>query len=547
MSCEPPRLRSHWRLVAASMAGVVAEAVLLWALGLRASIAVAPQVSAPAPFGVFHDLRWLLVFTRSWMSFAWATVVMVAVRSALTASFARLAWPHGVPAPKWRASLVGAAVFTVVATVLLSPWAALLFGMAVTPVSWLFFTAVPTTLFIALLIHPGAVTSRWWREVPPLRTAGWTLLTFLVLTLDGAALSVSPTYLYVPVAVAAGLFNGWAWLGLVHAIVCREKAPRVVPLAPIGVVLLLAMVAGGVDLGFAVVTAREHLHKFARGARSAGQPVVVVAGFGSFWNGDTTPALNGHFDERRYSYRGMDAGGQPLSYGRSDTHRPLGDLVRAMAVQVDALHQATGAPVSIVAESEGALVAKVYAVTTPRPPIGALILLSPLVDPARVYFPRRGREGFGLAAAAELRGIAGILATLSPVNVSTDTPLFRSIVDNAPTVRQLLRCPVPGVRQLALFPLADAVVVPHPSDVGSRSAVVPAFHGGLLSNPSVKLTIALELSSRRAPGVHTWARVERTIEVSAAAWQVPELPIRLNSAWRAPSPSVGCGQLVLPG
>src|SRR5437879_8471394 len=91
MSCEPPRLRSHWRLVAASMAGVVAEAVLLWALGLRASIAVAPQVSAPAPFGVFHDLRWLLVFTRSWMSYAWATVVMIAVRSALTASFARLA------------------------------------------------------------------------------------------------------------------------------------------------------------------------------------------------------------------------------------------------------------------------------------------------------------------------------------------------------------------------------------------------------------------------------------------------------------------------
>jgi hypothetical protein len=546
MACEEPRLRAHGHLVAASIVGVVAEAGLLAAFGLRGSVAVAPQVTAPAPFGAFHDLRWLLVFTRSWVSLAGAALALLALRTALTTVFVGLAWPRDVARPGWRASLPAAALFTVVATVLLSPWAALLFGMAVTPVSWLFFTAVPTALVIALLIHPGAVTRVWWREVPPLRTTGWTLLTFLVLTMDGAALSVSPLPLLLPVAAAAGLFNAWAWLGLVHAIVCRQRPHHFVPLAPIGVALMLAVVAGGVDLGFAVVTARNHLHRAALGSRPlAGRPVLIVAGFGSSWDGDATPLLRGDYDESRFSYKGLDGSGRPLPYGQADTHRPLNDLVRTMAGQVDALYAATGAPVSIVAESEGALVAKLYAVTAPRPPVAAMILLSPLVEPARVYFPRRGHEGFGLAAAAELRGIARVLSTLSPVNVSTDTPLFRSIVDNAPTVRRLLRCPVPGVRQLALFPLADAVVAPHPSDIGSRSAVVPAFHGGLLTNPSVKLTIALELSGRRAPAVSTWARVERTVEVSAAAWQVPELPVGLNSAWPAPPASAGCGQLHL--
>ena len=112
MSCEPPRLRSHWRLVAASMAGVVTEAVLLWALGLRSSIAVAPQVSAPAPFGVFHDLRWLLVFTRSWVSLAGAALALLALRTALTTVFVGLAWPRDVARPGWRASLPAAALFT---------------------------------------------------------------------------------------------------------------------------------------------------------------------------------------------------------------------------------------------------------------------------------------------------------------------------------------------------------------------------------------------------------------------------------------------------
>ena len=38
--------------------------------GATGSIAIAPQITAPAPFSAFHDLRWLLVYHPSWATFA---------------------------------------------------------------------------------------------------------------------------------------------------------------------------------------------------------------------------------------------------------------------------------------------------------------------------------------------------------------------------------------------------------------------------------------------------------------------------------------------
>ena len=367
---QGPRLLGRRRLLALAVGGPVLEATILWAVGLETALGIAPQATAPAPFDVFHDLRWLLVYHRSWVGLALEALAFVAFRTVLTAYMVRSAWPKGEDPPPLRRALVHSALFVLGTAVLMSPWVALLFGMAIVSISWLFFVALPGMLVVAVLVHHGAVERGWWRHMPPLRTVGWVGLTFVALSAGGAILSVSPPLLRLPVAAATGLFNAWAWLGIVHAI-AERPAPRFIPLAPAGIAAFLVIVVGGTTLGFESVAGRAELAHAVRGARlshQTGKPVLIVSGFGTHWEGDGHRWLPGPYDERRFSYRGVGDDGEPLAYSEGDTHRSLRDLDRLMAAQVDAFHAATGRPVSIVAESEGSLVAKTY--LTARPAAG---------------------------------------------------------------------------------------------------------------------------------------------------------------------------------
>ena len=166
------------------------------------------------------------------------------------------------------------------------------------------------------------------------------------------------------------------------------------------------------------------------------------------------------------------------------------------------------------------------------------------MHPARVYYPPGGREGWGVAAGFELQGLTAGLREISPIDLTPDTPLLRSIADNAPLVRELLTCPLPRVRQLALFPLADAVASPHPTEVGIPASVVPAFHGGLLGSGAVDRTISLRLDGGRVPSYNAWSVVERVLRVASSAWQVPPLPLSLNPAWgHPPGRSPSCASI----
>ena len=542
-----PRLRSHPALLAIAVAGPVLEVALLWTVGLTPAVGLAAAVTAPAPYAALHDLRWLLVYHRSWAGLVAEAAAMLAFRATLTTLTVRAAWPAGATHPPLRSLLARCVTLTLTNALLLAPWAALLFGLAIVPVSWLFFAAVPPVLAIGLLVQHGPATGGWWRRWPPARAAGWGALTFLVVTLAGAALTASPAPLRLPVAAAAGLFNAWAWLGIVQAVAGpgRQGIPvRAVPLVPVALVLVLAVVATGVALAFRI----GHGSRLDRSRPStgpgAGRPLLVVAGFGSSWQGRSRRWLPGGFDERRFSYRGQDEHGRPLPYTDQDTHRPLPELVRLMADQVAAFHRATGQPASIVAESEGALAAKAYLLANPAAPVRELILLSPLVSPARVWYPPPGRSGWGLATGWELRELGRVLRTLSGSDLTTETPLVRSIVDHAPALRGALACPLPNVHELALFPLADAVAAPHPSRIRIPSGVVPAFHGGLLSEPSVQETVTGYLDDSRPPPAAAWLAAELLLRAASAAWQVPELPLTLNAAWREPpGPDPGCGQI----
>jgi hypothetical protein len=547
MAGDRPRLRDHPRLVATCVGLVVAETIVVWAAAPHSGLALAPQVSAPAPYDVFHDLRWLLVYHRSWLGFAFEAILFLGFRSVVTLVLVGASWPDGVARPPARELAQRCVRSTALLGLLLLPFAVLLFATAVFSLSWLFFVGVPVLVMLAVLMHQSTVTRRWWHDRPARASVTPTLLAFVGLTVFGAMLAVGPAWARLPVAVLAGVANAWCWLYIVHSVAGRAPVPpRRRPFVVVGLVAVLVLVLGGTAIGFAVSTALESARTPIPVARAGtGPPVLVVKGFNSKWDGVTRRWVKGDFRIRRFSYRGLDAAGEPQPYDRSATHRSLPALAREMRAQVDAFHRATGRKIGIVAESEGSLVALAYLAAYPRAPVRSLVVLSPLLDPGRVYYPASGSSGWGLVAGTVLDGISAIVGDLGPVDVSSDTPLFRSIVSEGPTLRGLLRCPAPGVRELAVLPIDSGVSAPSPLRIGIPYTVRPAFHGGLLGDATTADLVTRTLGGHAVPTSGFWRFTEKVVQAGASPWQVPDLEPSVNPAWRhqssAPCSAVRAG------
>jgi hypothetical protein len=557
MACGCPSLGAHPGLIVLAVGLPVIEAHILGMIGAANAQALAPQASAPAPFGVFHDLRWLLVFHPSWHAFALELAALIVVRSTITALLLRAAWPIGKDPPGPMRLAAGSVAFTMVSALVLLPFAALLLGMAIVSLSWLFFIAVPSVLGVAALLHHGAVVPTWWRERPPGRTVAWVLLSFLVLTMASAVVVLTPGPLRLPAVGAAGLFNAWAWHSIVHTLSCARPARRFMPVAPLGVAALVGVILLGVSVGFSVSSRSTQLARAAQVTPrtsyaaagtgdamepTAGRPVLLVSGFGSRYVG-RDDGIGAWADERRFSYRGIDPDGRPLPYQDADTYQDVSRSVALMARQVEAFRADVQQPVTIIAESEGALVAKAYLMSHPDAPVDTLVLLSPLVEPGGAYYPPAGDDGWGVAGGLGLRWITAVVRSLSPLDVTTDDGLFRSLADDAPAFREMLACPVDGVEQLAVFPLADAVAGAEPHLQGVPSAVVPAFHGGLADNHAVQRTIRALLQGGASPDYGWWNATDTVIRAGAAAWRVPLLPISINPVWERGDDASSCGDI----
>ena len=96
----------------------MAEAALLCWLAPPAR-SLAGQVTAVAPLAVFHDLRWMYGYDRSWLGFAGLLVAILGARSGLNTALARLAWPRDRPVPGLRELFRSATGLTIVACLLL--------------------------------------------------------------------------------------------------------------------------------------------------------------------------------------------------------------------------------------------------------------------------------------------------------------------------------------------------------------------------------------------------------------------------------------------
>lgn len=524
------------RLAVLCVGLVAAETLVLLHLDAGSALALAPQIAAPAPWGVFHDDRWLLAYAANWPALIAGAVALVAVRGALTAAMVKAAWPKNAEPLSWRKALTRGCSSTAVAALLLSPCASLLVAFSLAPISDLWLAAIPAALGIAIFVHHGPVDC-WWLRHPRLRSVGWVLLSYIELTVAGAAIVSAPRGWAPAIAILAGLADAWTWRGFVHAL-ARPARLRLAPVSPLG----LAAVVGVTVLGVTAAAtppssaAPRPAPKVAVDATHHSQrSVLLVSGYGVHWDGNPQ-SLGPGFAAREFSYRGVTKEGRPLAYDAAATQQPLPVLLQKFRVQVRQLALQSGHNVDIVGESEGSLLATIYLLTTPNPPVDHVVLLSPLVRPARGSYPAPGTDGPGLGAGWVLRGIANATNALTPLHVSADSAFIESLGSHADALNQIFGCPVAGVRQFAVLPLADAVGVPPHTLSAVPHETVTALHGTLLANPSVRYDVARYLLGAGMPTTgHNTA--EKLATAASSAWQSP--PLRLHTE---PPAGVGCAQ-----
>ncbi len=529
--------RRRWPLLAVTVGLAVVEAGLLQGAHFVSAVPLAPQLSAPAPFGVYHDLRWVWTFASGPASMAWTLVALLAFRSVVDAAIVALAWPDGVPRPSYGVLLGRSVPYTLLALVVLSPWAAATFAGAVTGFADLLLPAIILVGVLALVLPAAPVTGDWWRRVLSWRTAGYVALSWVEVNLAALAITVSPGWVCLAAAAASGVFNAWVWSRIVATLVAAARPRGSLPVRPVTAVLVSGalVVAGGFALRGLRVGSRPPAS--ATGALPRGpltRPVIFVPGFDSSYAGGVPHLFGPRVQTAHYSYRGLSPAGKPLPYGPLQTHQLLQASGHRLAVQVRTLHRRSGRPVAVVAESEGTMVARAYFAHHPHPPVDVYVQTSPLLRPARVYLPPGLYDGSGYAGGLQVRAVLGLFRLESPgLRLSADMPFIRSLVEHAATYRGQTLCPPPGVHSYLYLPLEGALTVPRGPLSRIPWTAIPAYHAELIGTERARHDIARILTGHPAP-THGGAKTAYLlIRGAAGAWQSPALPLRQRSAWRA--------------
>ncbi|MBO0731622.1 MAG: hypothetical protein J2P57_20350, partial [Acidimicrobiaceae bacterium] len=161
-----------------SVLAPVAETAVLATVGPRSAAPLGPQVTAPPPLDLFHDLRWVSTSHDSWLMLVVELVAVIVGRSCYEAWVLRAVGSYRGPYLRSVVRLLG---FYTLMGLLMTPWVSLLFGLAVTHLSYLFLAAVPPALALALATHRGVMA---WVS-PTRRSLAWMAGAVVWLTLAG--------------------------------------------------------------------------------------------------------------------------------------------------------------------------------------------------------------------------------------------------------------------------------------------------------------------------------------------------------------------------
>src|ERR1700761_2783512 len=528
---------------------------------------LSPEVTALAPLAVYHDLRWLFGLGGTWPRFVLTLLAVVAARSLLDAVLAWLAWPRALARPRAGLLLGSSAALTTCLVLLLSPLVALAFGVALLPFSWPFLGVLPVLVLYGLLLSHGSAASWWWRTLPPLRAAAWLVAEFLALSAAALLITRVPAGWAIPVAGLTGVVNARAWYGVTTSLTSpltrslspapgaqaaalspppvtprpprpRSAVTRRLPVAPLAVVLAIALVLGVARAGFAVASAPQHHDHASAGTTTSEKPasvrpdgagpppVLEIRGFGSTCCSSTASlrGIAGDAGAEQFSYRGLSSTGRPLPQQAAASDLPLAQLGDRIAAPGERMHAETGRPVDLVAESEGTL--GVYAMLARHPdvPIGSVVLLSPIVNPGQVSYPADDRDPRGAVPGYALQAVVWFVGGLSPFGTSGAEKLINSVNQVGAryaqaAVRETRRHPK---RWLAVVPLADSLTLPA-CQLPAHTMVVAALHGGLLGEPGVRETVRDFLSGRPVRTGSPLQDAAAVVAQASSAWRMPEL------------------------
>ncbi|MFE0591574.1 esterase/lipase family protein [Micromonospora echinospora] len=526
---------SRWRLLVllgVAAAVPLAESLVLVSIGFRQAEGLIGQSSAVWPYDSYHDMRWLLVYHQSWWAFGLGLVGAIVVRGALSAALVGLAWPPGRPRPSRRSLLLRNLGVAALTAAIVTPFAALAVAASVVSLSWVLFASLIPMVILAPFLQRMAVGAGWWRGLPTAELAGWSLLNFVVITVAGGLVWSADEAWTPAVAVAVGVINGLLWNRTVRAAVLPSHVRlRRVPVVPIVVVLTLA-----IPLVAQALTQRD-------GATSTFSPpiftrplpqrvpyaVILLAGHNSAYDGRPSADPN----VERFSYNGLDSGDRPLPYRANATHQSLESSAQKLAAQVEAVHRRTGRPVALIGESEGAMVARTY-LRSPKSPVTALLMLSPLVRTGRAYYPPPTADsGYGVATGWLLRAMYALANLGSATDDQPDEPFVRSLLEDAPFYRFQTMCPIPGVRVVAFLPTVTAVESTPGPFTQIPVVEVPSLHVELLDQRMVHDKVIDFLAGADLKHVSSeYGLIQRL----GAAWQAPLLTVNVNPVWRSEAP-----------
>ena len=367
----------------------------------------------------------------------------------VTAVCVRLAWPASAPPPRMTTLLVRGVGATVLAALFLAPSVALLFALAVVPVSWLFIAAVPLALGVALVVHPIAVTGGWWKHPIPLRALGWVALSFAILTVAAAVIAVGPPWVVFVVAALSGAFNARAWVGMVGAVVEHRHSDRVVPAVPVALAVMAAVVAVGSVSGFTHVSAERtnagpttsYTAPRPRSAsRAGGQRVRLALERG------TDPPGPGTVLRATVSRTAASASsGRPLAYSSGDTVQTLHSLDVEVGLAGGRLGQGHRTTDRHRRRERGCSGGEdLSRLASADAPVGTVVLASPLLAPGRVSYPAAGSAAAsGLPSRDALELLSRAYQSVAPIDLSPESRFLKSVDQLAPLLQGLLAAPPP--------------------------------------------------------------------------------------------------------
>ncbi|OZV80227.1 hypothetical protein CA850_15155 [Micromonospora echinospora] len=520
-------------LLGVAAAVPLTESLVLVLIGFRQAEGLIGQSSAVWPYDSYHDMRWLFVYHQSWWAFGLGLVGAIVVRGALSAALVGLSWPAGRPRPAWRDLLLRNLGVAALTAVIVAPFAALAVAASVVSLSWVLFASLIPMVILAPFLQRMAVGAGWWRGLPTAELAGWSLLNFVVITVAGGLVWSADEAWTPVVAVAVGMINGLMWNRTVRAAVLPSHVRlRRVPVVPIVVVLTLAipLVAqaltqrGGATSTFSPPIFTQPL------PQRVPYAVILLAGHNSAYDGRPSADPN----VERFSYNGLDSGGRPLPYRASATHQSLESSAQMLAAQVEAVHRRTGRPVALIGESEGAMVARTY-LRSPKSPVTALLMLSPLVRTGRAYYPPPTADsGYGVATGWLLRALYTLANLGSETDDRPDEPFVRSLLEGAPFYRFQTMCPIPGVRVVAFLPTVTAAESTPGPFTQIPVVEVPSLHVELLDQRMVHDKVIDFLAGANLRNVRSeYGLIQRL----GAAWHAPLLTVNVNPVWRSEAPS----------